>query len=123
VRERKGAAGAGRGKGAGREGGETGRVGFGSFYIMSSSNPDCWIVRSTATVRWEKVGWEGEIGPRKRSVPVVVCRAPRFRPTVSIIFFQNCCIWILLVKYSKQIQNFPNFNMESFEFFRSQQIS
>jgi hypothetical protein len=39
VRERKGAADVGRGKG-GREGGETGRVGFGSFYIMSLSNPN-----------------------------------------------------------------------------------
>jgi hypothetical protein len=86
VRERKGAADAGRGKGGGREGGETGRVGFGSFYIMSSSNPDRRIVRSTATVRWEKVGREGEIGSRKRSGPVVVCRATRFRPTVNIIF-------------------------------------
>jgi hypothetical protein len=64
------------------------RVWFGSFYIMSSSNPDCRIVRSMATVRWEKVGREGEIGPRKRSGPVVVCRAPRFRPTVNIIFFK-----------------------------------
>jgi hypothetical protein len=109
VRERKGAAGAGRGKGGGREGGETGRVGFGSFYIMSSSNPDRWIVRSTATVRWEKVGREGEIVPRKRSGPVVVCRAPRFRPTINIIFFQNCSIWILLVKYSKQTQNCTKF--------------
>jgi hypothetical protein len=96
VRERKGTAGEGeegsgrRGerKGGGRERGETGRVGFGSFYIMSSSNPDRRIVRSTATVRWEKVGREGEIGPRKRSGPVVVCRAPRFRPTVNIIFFK-----------------------------------
>jgi hypothetical protein len=74
----------------GRAGGrETRRVGFGSFYIMSSSNPDRQIVRSTATVRWEKVGREGEIGPRKRSGPVVVCRAPRFRPTVNIIFFSK----------------------------------
>jgi hypothetical protein len=99
------------------------RVWFGSFYIMSSSNPDCRIVRSMATVRWEKVGREGEIGPRKRSGPVVVCRAPRFRPTVNIIFFQNCCIWILVVNIANKHKIEPNFNMESFEFFRSQQIS
>jgi hypothetical protein len=77
-----------RGAGWRGRGDQESRVWFGSFYIMSSSNPDCRIVRSMATVRWEKVGREGEIGPRKRSGPVVVCRAPRFRPTVNIIFFK-----------------------------------